>query len=116
ESLRHARFTVEGEGGGGGQYRERSRPVAPDRKSEIITELGSLQLSHMRSHRFTQRLEVVTAFHTRDNAAAAGFAGPVLDDPSHLYKIIVSQKQLAQRIAAVRVKAGRDNYEVGPKL
>src|SRR5437588_12708561 len=61
ESLPHARFTVQGEeeeevSTGSGRDR-----IAPDRKSEIITELGSLQLSHMRPHRFTQRLEVVTA-------------------------------------------------------
>src|SRR2546430_2778868 len=86
-------------------------PVANAPGTDSTTELNSLQLAHVSFDSFTQRLQVVTTFHARDDAATAGFACPFLDDPSHLDKVIVSQKQLAQRIIAMRVKPGRDNHK-----
>src|SRR5581483_1170416 len=70
----------------------------------------------MRSHRFAQRLEIVAAFHARNNSATTCLVSPLLYDASHLHKIFVGYEQLAERIASMSVKPGRDDDEIRSEL
>src|SRR3712207_8156056 len=60
--------------------------------------------------------EVVAAFEAGDEASAARLARPFHDRARHGNEVFVFEAELAERVAAVRVEAGREDDEVGLEL
>src|SRR5215213_5983120 len=74
------------------------------------------QRGHMRSHRFGQPLKVVATFEQRHDAAV----GPAIRQLHQLLRdpgvIGLDEIQVRERIAYVRIEAGRDNHEIGAEI
>ncbi len=63
-----------------------------------------------------ERVEIVAALERRDDAPVAmprGAGGQPLGDPG---EIGIRQQQLGERVGAMRVEAGGDQDEIGPKI
>ncbi len=67
----------------------------------------------MCGRRAHQGVKVVTAFQHRGDAAAAAPLGDFHQAPRHPDIVRLDQIEVAERIAAVAVKAGRDDNEIG---
>ena len=66
-----------------------------------------------RAHRRRQRRQVVAAFQHQRDLAAAGLVGE-LDQPArHRREAALGDAHVRQRIARVRVEAGRDDHQLG---
>ena len=61
---------------------------------------------------FAQRVEVVTAFKTRNDAPCTRLVGPLEDRCRHRAKVIVGKAKLAERIVEMGVESGRDNDQI----
>lgn len=70
----------------------------------------------MRGGSGTESFEVVAAFQDADQAPARVPGGDLQHDRCHLTEVGVLEQEPAQRIAAARIKAGGDEYEIGPEL
>src|ERR1041384_7103370 len=75
-----------------------------------------IQSLHMRADGCAERLQVVAAFEAGDDAPRTGARGPCFDRARHRVEVFVFKPQLAERVARVRVEAGRDDDEVGREL
>ena len=70
----------------------------------------------MGSGRIGQAFEVVAAFEHRNHAAVGAWVGDVHELFRYPVEIGLDQLQVGERIAPVRVEAGRDDDEIGAKF
>ena len=67
----------------------------------------------MRGGRFRQAFEVVAAFEHRDHAALRGLVGDLHDLAGGPAEVLLDELQIGERVALVRVEAGRDDDQFG---
>jgi hypothetical protein len=68
--------------------RERAVETCPNSALDMV----SFQFPDMHAHGLAQRIEVIAAFHARNNPAAAGFRRPLLQHSRHLHKVLVNEQ------------------------
>src|SRR5215471_9923374 len=78
-----------------------------------VALLRARQSTDMGRDRFLQALQIITALEHRNNAPLRGFVGKVHQPARHPAEILRLQVEGGERIAVMRIEAGRDHDQFG---